>query len=57
MLYVWYPKKQGDWDMIHEENNVIEMQEKLANVKKKLRHSKHTCLAMRMENPRAYEIH
>ena len=23
MLYVWYPKKRGDWDTIHEENNVI----------------------------------
>ena len=34
MLYVWYMKKQGDWDTIHEENDVIEMQEELANVKK-----------------------
>ena len=33
MLYVRYPKKQGDWDMIHEENDVIEMQEELVNVK------------------------
>ena len=25
MLYVWYPKKRGDWNTIHDENNVIEM--------------------------------
>ena len=24
MLHVWYPKKRGDWDTIHEENDVIE---------------------------------
>ena len=24
MLYIWYPKKQRDWDTIHEENDVIE---------------------------------
>ena len=29
----------------------------LANVKKQLKHGKHTCLIMRMEHPRAYEIH
>ena len=25
MLYVWYPKNQEDWDVIHEENDIIEM--------------------------------
>ena len=34
MLYVWYPKNQTDLNTIHEENDVIEMQEELANVKK-----------------------
>ena len=33
MLYVWYPKKRGDWDTIHEENDVIKTREELANVK------------------------
>ena len=56
MLYVRDPKKRGDWDMIHEGNNVIEMAEKVASAKKKLRQSKHTCLVMRIEHPRAYEI-
>ena len=33
----------------------IEMGE-LANVRKQLKGGKHTCLIMRMEHPRAYEI-
>ena len=41
--------------MIHEENDIIEMPEKLANVKKRLRQGKHTCLVMRTEHPTAYE--
>ena len=43
-------------NVIHEENDVIKMGE-LTNVKKKLKQYKHTCLIMRMEHPRAYEIH
>ena len=34
MLYVWYPKNQTNLNAIHEENNVIEMQEELMSVKK-----------------------
>ena len=56
MLYVWYPKKRTDLNVIHEENNVIEKEE-LARVKAQLKQGKHTCLIMRMEHPRAYEIH
>ena len=56
MLYVWYPENRTDLNTIYEENDVIEMQEKLANVKKQLKQGKHTCLIMRMEHPRAYEI-
>ena len=56
MLYVWQPKDQTDLNVIHEENDVIEMGE-LANVKKQLKLGKHTCLVMRMEHPRAYKIH
>ena len=55
MLYVWYPKNRTDLNTIHEENDVIEMGE-LANVKEKQKWGKHTCLIMRMEHPRAYEI-
>ena len=56
MLYVWYPKKQGDWDTVHEENDVIKMLEEVASAKKKLRQGKHTCSAMRTQPLRAYKI-
>ena len=56
MHYVWYPKKQGDWDMIPEENDVIEMLEEVVSTKKKLRQGKHTSLIMRTEHPTAYKI-
>ena len=56
ILYIWYLKKLGDWYMIHEENDVIKTLEELASVKKKLKRGKHTCLVMRTEHPRGYEI-
>ena len=57
MLYICYPKNRTDLNIIHEENDVIEMPEELANVKEQLKRGKHTCLIMRIEHPRAYEIH
>ena len=57
MLYVWNPKNRTDLNTIYEENNVIETPEELANVKKQLKQGKHTCIIMRMEDPRAHEIH
>ena len=56
MLYVWYPKNRMDLNTIHEENDVIEMPEELARVKRELKWGKHTGLIMRMEHPRAYKI-
>ena len=56
MLYVWYPKNRTDLNTIHEENDVVEMGE-LARVKAQLKWGKHTCLIMRMEHPRAYQVH
>ena len=56
MLYVWYLKKGGDWDMIHEENDTIETSAKLATAKMELQQDKHTCLVMRTEHPRAYKF-
>ena len=44
MLYVWYPKNRTDLNIIHDENDVIEMQEELARVKAQLKRGKHTCL-------------
>ena len=56
MLYIWYPKNRTDLNIINEENDVIETPEELVNIKKQLKQGKHTCLIMRMEHPRAYEI-
>ena len=56
MLYVWYPKNRTDLNTIHEENDVIETQEESARVKAQLKRGKHTCLIMRMEHPRAYQV-
>ena len=56
MLYVWYPKNRTDLNTIHKENDIIEMGE-LARVKAQLKRGKHTCLIMRMEHPRAYQVH
>ena len=57
MPHVWYPKNRTGLNTIYEENDVIETPEELANVKKQLKLGKHTCLILRMEHPRAYEIH
>ena len=57
MLYIWYPKNRTDLKVIHEENDVIETPEELARVKAQLKWGKLTCFIMRMEHPRAYEIH
>ena len=56
MLYVWYLKHRKDWDTIHEENDVIETREEVVHVKKQLKQGKYTCLVMRTEHPRDYEI-
>ena len=56
MIYVWYPKDRNDLMKIHEENDVIETNEELASVKKKLKNGKHTSLVMRIEYPRSYDV-
>ena len=55
MLYIWYPKNRRDLNIIHEEKDVIEMGQ-LARVMAQLKRGKHTCLIMRMEHPRAYQV-
>ena len=55
ILYVWYPKNRTDLNTIHEENDVIGLEE-LPRVKAELKRGKHACLIMRMEHPRAYMI-
>ena len=56
MLYIWYPRNRTDRNIINEENDIIETGE-LVNVKEKLKQGKHTCLIMRMEHPRDYQVH
>ena len=56
MLYVWYPKNRTDLNTIHDENDILETGE-LSRVKAELKWGKHTCLIMRMEHPRAYQVH
>ena len=56
MLYVWYPKNRTFLNTIHEQNDIIEMGN-LARVNAQLKRGKHTCLIMRMEHPRAYQVH
>ena len=55
MLYVWYPRNRMDLNTIHEENDIIGLEE-LARIKAQLKWGKHTCLIMRMEHPRDYMI-
>ena len=55
MLYIWYPKNRMGLNTIHEDNDVIGLEE-LARVKAQLKRGKHTCLIMRMEHLRAYMI-
>ena len=50
MLYIWHSDKRGDWNTIHEENDVIETQEELAGL------NKHTGLVMRTGHTRAYKF-
>ena len=56
MLYVWYLKKQRDWDTVHEEIDVTEMPEEAASVKKQLKQGNRICLVIRTDHPRAYKI-
>ena len=55
MLYIWYPKNRMDLNTIQKENDIKGPKE-LARVKAQLKWGKHTCLVMRMEHPRAYQI-
>ena len=56
MVYVFLPKDRNDLMKIHEENDVIESNEDLASLKKKLKNEKHTSLVMGIEYPRSYRI-
>ena len=55
MLYVWYLKNRTDLNTIHEENDIIGLED-LARIKAQLKRGKHTFLIMSMEHPRDYMI-
>lgn len=55
ILYVWNPNNRTDWQLINDENDVIE-QDKLNIVKNQLKQGKHTCLIIKIQFPREYQI-
>ena len=54
-IFVGYPKDRADLKMIHDENNVL-MHHELVIVRDFLRTSKHPCLYIRNEYPRAFNV-
>jgi hypothetical protein len=55
-LWIWYPKNRNEFELIHNENHIIESQEEIKHVKNQLKDSKHGCLYLRMEYPRSYNF-
>ena len=55
-IFVWYPKERGDLKMIHDENDVL-TDDELVVAKNILKKSRHACLYIRNEFPRAAESH
>ena len=53
---MWYPKERGDLKMIHDENDVL-TDDELVVAKNILKKSRHVCLYIRNEFPRAAESH
>ena len=51
MLYVNY-----DLKATHEENDVIETEDELKEIKGMLGDGKHKCLVLRIEHPRCHEV-
>ena len=54
-LFIWYPKARHDMRFIHEENEVLTDAE-LTSAKNTLKNSKHACLFLKIEHPRAWSI-
>ena len=52
-IFVWYPKERGDFEIIHDEINVL-TDDELIIVRGFLKESKHTCLYIRNEHPRDF---
>ena len=54
-IFTWYPKERGDMRAIHEENDVLTNDE-LIVVKEHLKNVKQTCLYIRNEYPRGFNL-
>ena len=52
---VWYPKKQADLKIMHNENNVI-TDDKFVIVRKLLSTSEHACLCIQNVHPRRFNV-
>ena len=55
-IFEWYPKEKGDLKMIHDENDML-TDDELVVAKNILKKSRHACLYIRNEFPRAAESH
>ena len=54
-IFVWYPKEQGDFKAIHEENDVL-TDDELVVARGILRESKYGCLCIRNEYPCGFRL-
>ena len=54
-LFLWYPAEKSDFKLADEETNVLP-REKIEEIKGKLKDGEHTCLYIRLQHPRSYEI-
>jgi len=52
-LFLWYPSERPDLKLADEEINVIDQ---LEVVKDQLKRGKHTCLYVRLEHPRSFQV-
>ena len=53
--FVWYPKEKADLKMIHDENDVLRIDE-LVVARNILKKSRHACLYIRNEFPRGFKL-
>ena len=54
-IFVWYPKERADLKMIHDENNVLTVDE-LVVARDFLKKLKHACLYIRNEHPHGFKV-
>ena len=55
-LFIWFPKNKKEFELVLDENFIIDSKEEIARLKQYLKDTKHGCLFLRMEHPRGYEL-